>query len=73
MTNCWLRKLVPGGACGQADSCYTPNPLNATATCGQGRVPNYAVYATTSEHIVAYMKFAVKHNLRGMCILGHPF
>lgn len=61
-------KFVLGAACGLADSCYVPNPLNATAKCGQGSVPNYAVYATTPEHVIAYIKLAVKHNLRGVCL-----
>jgi flavoprotein len=67
---------VLGAACGPADSCYVPNPLNATATRGQGSVPFYAVHVTMPEHIVSYVKFALKHNLRStltvrMIVLSH--
>ncbi|CUA77016.1 hypothetical protein RSOLAG22IIIB_12495 [Rhizoctonia solani] len=51
------------------ETCSATDNCNATTiardqTCSQGRVPNYAVYAETTQDVVEYVRFATKHNLR---------
>lgn len=59
---------ITGASCGLLDSCNIPNSLNSTLFCGQGNVPQYAVLAQTQDHIVAYVNFAVKYNLRSASV-----
>lgn len=49
--------------CGPTNSCNSTT-LVSNQTCHQGRVPDYAVYAESSQDVVEYVRFATKHNLR---------
>src|SRR5712675_2238083 len=48
--------------CYPQDSCFLP-PSSDNATCGQGRIPPYAVHATTTDDVQKYVKFVNEHNL----------